>query len=85
MVNIRATETINTKEGPTPVMHRHSLRVLKDAPGGFKRDANIICLIAKYDNGRYCVFTASFIKIDHYHVFDSLEELHETFEELSTM
>lgn len=71
----------NGKNPPTPVMHKHSLKVLKSAPT-FNEGDTVLCFIAKYDNGRYCVFTASFVRIDHYHVFDSENQLHEHFEEL---
>lgn len=81
MVKLKSLEVISTKEGPTPVMHRHQLLVIKSAPGGFREGETVICFIAKYDNDRYCVFTASFIKIDQYHVFESEAELHEHFEE----
>lgn len=71
----------NGKQPPMPVMHKHVLMVLKSAPGNFNEGETVTCYIAKYDNNRYCVFTASFIRIDHYHVFDSENELHEHFEE----
>lgn len=80
MVKLLTPQTINTKEGLTPVMHKHSLLVLKTIKE-FEEGQTVLCYIARYDNNRYCVFTASFIRIDHYHVFESEKELHEHFEE----
>lgn len=68
------------KRAPMPVMHKHRLTCIKDAPN-FPTGTTGDFYIAKYDNGRYCVFTASFIRIDNYHVFASEQELHDTFEE----
>jgi hypothetical protein len=81
MVTFQSKQFVNTKEGPSPIMHKHSLLVKKDAPGGFNSGDTVLCFICQYDGGRYCVFTASFIRIDHYHVFDSEQELHDTFDE----
>lgn len=72
--------TKSADKQPMPVMYKHSLLVKKSAPS-FKEGDTVLCFIAKYDNDRYCVFTASFIRIDHYHVFESEQELHEHFEE----
>lgn len=72
--------TNTTDKQPMPVMWRHVLVVTKDAPS-FKKGETVTCFIAKYDHGRYCVFTASFIRIDHYHVFESEQEMHDHFEE----
>lgn len=82
MVNFRVQEMMpaNGKQAPMPVMHKHKLKVLKSAPT-FNEGDTVLCFIAKYDHGRYCVFTASFIRIDQYHVFDSEDQLHEHFEE----
>lgn len=80
MVKLLSTQTIQTKEGVTPVMHRHNLLVKKSAPT-FEEGQTITCWIAKYDHGRYAVFTASFIEVPNYHVFDSEDQLHEHFEE----
>lgn len=81
MVTLRSKEVITTKEGPVPVMHPHLLKVLKPAPT-FPQGKEIKCFIAEYDNKRYAVFTASFVRVDNYHVFESLDELNEHFEEL---
>jgi hypothetical protein len=81
MVTLLSKQTINTKEGPTPIMHKHKLKCLKDAPS-FESGKEGEYWIAEYDNGRFCVFTASFILVDQYHVFNSEQELHEHFEEL---
>lgn len=81
MVQLQKMEVITTKEGPVPVMHKHQLTVKKSAPGNFNEGDAISCYITKYDNNRFCVSTASFIRIDHYHVFESEQELHEHFDE----
>jgi hypothetical protein len=82
MVTLHKSQmTVSEEKQPMPVMYKHSLTVKKSAPGGFNEGDTILCFIARYDNNRYCVFTASFIRIDHYHVFDSEEQLHEHFEE----
>lgn len=81
MVQLKTPETISTKEGPTPVMHRHNLKCIKSAPG-FPEGTTGYFFIARYDNDRYCVFTASFISINNYHVFDSEQDLHDHFEEI---
>lgn len=80
MVKIHPKEQITTKEGPVPVMRTHLLKVLKNAPS-FTEGETIKCYIAEYTNSRFCVWTASFIHIPNYHVFDSLNQLHEHFEE----
>lgn len=81
MVKLKSKEVMTTKEGPLPVMHPHLLRVTKQAPT-FPIGKEIKCFIAEYDNKRYAVFTASFMRVDNYHVFDSEQELHDHFEEL---
>lgn len=81
MVKLKSKEVITTKEGPLPVMHPRLLRVLKPAPT-FEVGKEIKCFISEYANKRYAVFTASFVRVDNYHVFDSEQELHEHFEEL---
>lgn len=63
-----------------PTMHKHHLTCLKEAPS-FPEGQTGDYFIAKYDHGRICVFTASFIRVDQYHVFASEQELHEHFEE----
>lgn len=80
-LNTQLMMPANGKQAPMPVMHKHELLVLKSSPS-FEEGQKVVCFIAKYDNGRYCVFTASFIRIDHYHVFNSLDDLNEHFEEL---
>lgn len=80
MVKLLATQTTINNGEIVPVMFRHTLLVTKDAPS-FKKGETIQCFIAKYDNGRYCVWTASFIDIPNYHVFESEKELHEHFDE----
>lgn len=82
MVKLLTPQSVNTKEGLMPIMHKHTLLVKKSSAGNFNENDTVTCYIAKYDHGRYCVFTASFIRIDHYHVFDSEQELHDTFDEL---
>lgn len=81
MVQLKSKQAITTKEGPVPIMHPHLLRVTKAAPT-FEVGKEIKCYITEYDNKRYAVFTASFIRVDNYHVFESEKELHEHFEEL---
>lgn len=81
MVKLQTPETINTKEGPVPIMHKHRMTCLKDAPS-FTSGETGDYYIARYDGLRYCVFTASFIRIDSYHVFESEKDLHEHFEEV---
>lgn len=71
---------VNNNGLKMPMMHRHTLKVLKPAPS-FNEGDTIVCFIAAYDNGRYAVFTASFVRVDNYHVFESLDELNEHFEE----
>lgn len=78
-INTQTTTTTND-ELPMPVMWKHTLLVVKDAPS-FNKGETVTCYIAKYDGGRYCVFTASFIEIDQYHVFQSEQDLHDHFEE----
>lgn len=81
MVHLKTKEIITTKEGPVPVMHPHLLKVKKSTPT-FEVGKEIKCFIAEYDKKRYCVFTASFIRVDNYHVFESEQELHDHFDEL---
>lgn len=80
-INIQEMMPANGKQPPMPVMHKHQLTVKKSAPGNFNEGDQVSCYIAKYDNNRFCVFTASFIRIDHYHVFESEQELHDHFDE----
>jgi hypothetical protein len=82
MVNInRKDGYIGADKNFVPTMHKHQLKCLRTAPS-FNAGESGIYYIAQYDNGRFCVFTASFIKIDQYHVFNSEQELHEHFEEI---
>lgn len=81
MVTLRSKEIITTKEGPVPIMHPHLLRVKKAAPS-FEVGKEIKCFVAEYDNKRFAVFTASFVRVDNYHVFGSEQELHDHFDEL---
>lgn len=81
MITMGSKEIITTKEGPVPIMHPHLLRVKKEAPS-FEVGKEIKCFIAEYDNRRFAVFTASFVRVDNYHVFDSEQELHDHFDEL---
>lgn len=81
MVKLQQKQQMTTKEGPVPMMHQHFLKVKKEAPT-FKVGDEIKCFIAEYENNRYCVFTASFIRVPNYHVFNSEQELHDHFDEL---
>ena len=81
MVKINNPQMTTQNGIPWPVMHQDNLRVVKDAPT-FKEGDTITCFIARYDRGRYAVFTASFISVPNYHVFNSEQELHEHFEEV---
>lgn len=82
MVNLHTPECTITKEGILPVMPRHHLKVIKET-SNFIEGTTLIVFIAKYDNGRYGVMTASYMgPTEHYKVFQSADELHEHFEEV---
>lgn len=80
MVKLHAPETIVTNGKIMPVMRKHSLRVIKEAPS-FPEGETIDCYIALYSGGRYCVWDSSWGLITNYHVFDSEDQLHEHFDE----
>lgn len=80
MVTINSMETVIQNGQRNPVMHFHNLYVKKSAPT-FEEGETVGCYIAKYDNDRYAVFSASGATKTKYHVFESLEELHEHFDE----
>lgn len=63
-----------------PMMFRHSLKVIKPCPN-FEMDETVSCFIAKYDGGRYAVWDSTWKQTNKYHVFNSEQELHDTFEE----
>lgn len=69
------------KDGVMPVMNVHLITCLKDF-ATFKKDSNYQVFIAKFDNNRFAVMSADFFNYtEHYKVFDSEDELHETFHE----
>lgn len=63
-----------------PIMYQHVLKVKKDAPT-FKEGTNVTCFIAKYDNGRFCVWEPAWTYVGAYHVFESEQDLNDTFDE----
>ena len=82
MVTIHNPELKISSNGQVqPVMREHRLSVKKNAPS-FKKGTTVTCYIAKYDNGRFCVWDSSWTSQTNYHVFDSLTELNNTFDEL---
>lgn len=80
MVKINAITTVSHNGALVPFMHRHDLTVKKSAPT-FDEGESVSCYIVRYDNERYAVFTASGVNNTKYHVFESLDELHEHFDE----
>jgi hypothetical protein len=65
----------------TPVMYVHSLVSTKDAKD-FKQGNQYNCYITKNDNGRFAVFTSHGAAQTLYHVFESEQDLHNSFDEL---
>lgn len=64
-----------------PVMFGHTLVSTKDA-AGFKSGNQYSCYITKYDGGRFAVFTSHGATHTIYHVFESEQEMHDSFDEL---
>lgn len=86
MVQIHQTsvviEIVNGQKLVRPVTHTHKLNCKKSAPT-FEEGKSYSCYITKNDGGRFAVFTSSGLGQSSYHVFDSAEELHDTFDEVS--
>lgn len=81
MVTIKAIQWNSFNGRITPIQHSHNLKCKKSAPT-FDEGETVLCSIMKYDNGRYAVFSSSGVSKSKYHVFESVEELHEHFDEL---
>lgn len=62
-------------------MRPHKLKVKKSAPN-FDEGETVTCFIAKYLDNRYAVWDSTWMQTTKYHVFDSVESLHEHFDEL---
>lgn len=76
------TPAYTTSNGEfTPIMFVHSLVAAKDA-AGFQKGNKYDCYITKYDNDRFAAFTFSGATKTIYHVFESEQELHDSFDEL---
>ena len=78
MVTIHPIKRVQ-KDG-TPEMWRHVLRANKETKT-FKLDEVHTCFVAKMDNGRFAVFSASFSG-GKYEVIESEMALHHSFTEM---
>lgn len=76
----KPTSTKDTNGALVPTMVVHKLQATKDTRS-FKSGETDDCYIAKMTDGRFQVFTASFMETKHHEVF-SEKDLHESFNEL---
>jgi hypothetical protein len=76
------TPTGTTNNGEfTPIMYNHSLLATKDH-GNFKKGSRYDCYVTRNDNNRFAVFTSHGATHTIYHMFESEQDLHDTFDEL---
>ena len=78
MVTIHPIQPI--QKDSTPPLWRHVLRANKETKT-FKQDETHVCFVAKYDGGRFSVFSAGF-NGGKYEVIESEQELHDSFTEM---
>lgn len=81
MVTIHKSEsTKDTNGNLVPYMRVHKLQATKKTRT-FSEDEIDDCYIAKMTDGRFQVFTASFMETKHHEVFTE-KDLHESFNEI---
>lgn len=80
MVKLHSPTTIVVNGQIQPAMPRHTLEVIKSAPG-FELGETVECFISRYDNDRYAVWDSTWKTCNKYHVFNSKKELEKHFNE----
>lgn len=80
MIKINQKQLVSDGKYVKPLMHIHNLTVKKEAQT-FTEGEIVKCYVTQYSDGRFAVFSSSGATKTKYHVFESEQELNDTFDE----